>query len=584
MRILLLAHGWNSLTQRVFAETREWGHEVSVELDVNDAVTEEAVRLFRPDAVVAPFLKRRIPESVWRSVPCLVVHPGPPGDRGPAALDHAVLEGARVWGVTVLEATGELDGGPVRGWRTFPVRAGTTKASLYRHEVTEGAVAALRDALGSLARGEPGIPADAVPSELHGRERPAVSQQERAIDWSRDTTAVVLQKIHASDGSPGVLDASLGPAVYLHDAHEERFLRGEPGSLLARRDGAVCRATVDGAVWLGRLRLATEPAGGGPTLPTGAVPLKLPATEVLGERAAALPEVPPPEGASATGTYREIVYEEEGAVGILRFAFANGAFSTAACERLVRAYEAALARPTRVLVLAGGPDFWSNGIDLATIEAAGSPADESWRNIQAIDDVARAILETRDRLTVSALAGNAGAGGAFLALAADLVWARDGVVLNPHYKNTGNLHGSEYWTYVLPRRVGAERAPLVLSPRLPIGTAEARRLGLVDACLGPDLASFERGVRAEAARLAGDPGLAARLEAKRRARDEDEARKPLETYRREELERIRLDFYGFDPSYHVARYNFMHKVPRSRTPLPLAVHRRGAVAREGGRR
>ena len=44
-----------------------------------------------------------------------------------------------------------------------------------------------------------------------------------------------------------------------------------------------------------------------------------------------------------------------------------------------------------------------------------------------------------------------------LALAADQVWAHQGVVLNPHYKNMGNLYGSEYWTCLLPRRV---RSPL----------------------------------------------------------------------------------------------------------------------------
>mgnify|MGYP000332736098 CR=1 FL=1 len=56
--------------------------------------------------------------------------------------------------------------------------------------------------------------------------------------------------------------------------------------------------------------------------------------------------------------------------------------------------------------------------------------------------------------------GNAGAGGCFLARAADCVWVRNGVMLNPHYKNMGNLYGSEYWTYTLPRRVkqGAPRA------------------------------------------------------------------------------------------------------------------------------
>ena len=36
---------------------------------------------------------------------------------------------------------------------------------------------------------------------------------------------------------------------------------------------------------------------------------------------------------------------------------------------------------------------------------------------------------------------------------------------------------------------------------------------------------------------------------------------------------MKLNFYGFDPSYHVARYHFVFKVPRSRTPLFLARHR-----------
>jgi putative two-component system hydrogenase maturation factor HypX/HoxX len=36
---------------------------------------------------------------------------------------------------------------------------------------------------------------------------------------------------------------------------------------------------------------------------------------------------------------------------------------------------------------------------------------------------------------------------------------------------------------------------------------------------------------------------------------------------------MKLNFYGFDPSYHVARYHFVFKLPKSRTPLYLAAHR-----------
>ena len=102
MRILLLSHSFNSLTQRLHVELRERGHDVAVELDIHAEVTRESVALHRPDLVIAPFLKRAIPDDVWRSVRCLVVHPGPPGDRGPAALDWAILDGAGEWGVTVL--------------------------------------------------------------------------------------------------------------------------------------------------------------------------------------------------------------------------------------------------------------------------------------------------------------------------------------------------------------------------------------------------------------------------------------------------------------------------------------------------
>ena len=98
MRVLLLTHSFNCLTQRLFVELRARGNEVSVEFDINEAVTGEAVELFDPDLILAPFLKRAIPERVWRTRRCLIVHPGIAGDRGPSALDWAMLEGERQWG------------------------------------------------------------------------------------------------------------------------------------------------------------------------------------------------------------------------------------------------------------------------------------------------------------------------------------------------------------------------------------------------------------------------------------------------------------------------------------------------------
>jgi putative two-component system hydrogenase maturation factor HypX/HoxX len=555
MRVLLLTHSFNSLTQRLFVELRARGHEVSVEFDINEAVTGEAVELFDPDLILAPFLKRAIPERIWRTRRCLIVHPGIVGDRGPSALDWAILEGERQWGVTVLEARAELDAGPVWASVSFPMRA-ASKSSLYRGELSDGAVRAVMVALERIESGacEPRRVDGADPTVL-GRSRPPCRSTDRVIDWESDSTERVLRKIHSADGSPGVLDTVFGRAVRLFDAHRANGLGGPPGAMLARCGAALARATRNGAVWIGHVREEGQA-------------LKLPAASVFAAEAAGLP---------AAGGYEPIEYEEEGGVGFLHFAFYNGAMSTAQCEALREAYARALERPTRVLVLMGGPDYWSNGIHLGLIEAAESPAEESSRNINAIDDLARDILTTTDRLVISALRGSAGAGGVFLALAADEVWVSQSALLNPHYKDMGNLYGSEYWTYLLPRRVGVESAARLMQRRLPMGTEEACRLGLIDRVLPARVRTSPIPIEIMAQALSQDDALEARIRQKQQRRAHDERMKPLEAYRAEELAHMHRNFYGFDPSYHVARYNFICKVPKSRTPLHLARHRSGAA-------
>lgn len=563
MRILLLAHTFNSLTQRLWVELEARGHEVSLELDVNDATTAQAVALWQPDLLIAPFLKRAIAESVWRAVPCWIVHPGIVGDRGPSALDWAVLEGQICWGVTVLQANAQFDAGDILATHEFTMRA-ATKGSLYRLEVAEAAVAAVLAALERRASGlAPIPPAQWLPAP-RGRARPVCRQADRTVDWTRDATATVLAKIRSADGTPGLLDTSTAVPLKLYDAHAEGALRGAPGAWIARRDEALCRATVDGAVWIGSLARADDSEH----------PFKRPAAWVLPELAAQLPEAPLAlDAAPGTPTWRELAYTEADGVGVLHFAFYNGAMSTTQCRRLAAALAWAKTRPTQVLLLAGGPDFWSNGLHLNVIEGAADPAAESTANIEAMDDAVLEILTATDQLTLAALQGNAGAGGVFLALAADLVWARSGVVLNPHYKGMGNLYGSEYWTYALPRRVGAERAARITAQRLPMGTTEARALGLIDDAFASTPTDFLHEALVRARHLAADPGLAERLRTKAARRAADEAVKPLAAYRAEELERMRLNFHGFDPSYHVARSHFVRKSGKARTPSWLARHR-----------
>jgi putative two-component system hydrogenase maturation factor HypX/HoxX len=588
MRILLLTHSFNSLSQRLFGVLQALGHTVSVELDIADAVTEEAVEMFKPDVVLAPFLKRRIPETVWARTVCLVVHPGIPGDRGPSALDWAITRGDAQWGVTVLQAVEDMDAGEVWAWEPFAMRPGATKSSLYRREVTHAAVVAV---LRALQRFTPGslTPTAHVSPQATGTWNPLMRQTDRRIHWPTDTTATILQKIAAADGSPGVLDTLFTLPCRLFDANPAStqvaamFSGHEPGTVLARRGPALLRRTVDGAIWIGHVRQEedTTPPQTAPPQPPAANVLKLAATRVFATQSAALPELPVPL-MREDGEWDELHYREFGPadarVGWLDFEFHNGAMSERQCLRLRDALRWVRTRSTQVLVLAGGQEFFSNGIHLHDIEAAqrvagDSAADASMRNINAMDDVALEVLTLTDRITVAALHGNAGAGGCFLALAADVVWAHAGVVLNPHYKNMGNLYGSEYWTYSLPRRIGDAASRALMQERLPLTAADAVARGLLDAAFGEGAQDFGEQVLQKALALAATHNLTQHLTQKQAQRQQDEAHKPLADYRAEELQRMHRNFYGFDPSYHVARHHFVYRKPHAWTPRHLAVHR-----------
>ncbi len=559
MRILLLVHAFNSLSQRVFVELEELGHEVSVEFDISDAVLREAVALFHPDLILAPFLKRAICEDIWKQVTCLIVHPGIKGDRGPSALDWAILNDEKKWGVTILQAESEMDAGPVWSSLEFKVRPGATKSSLYRNEVTQTAIKAIHQAIERFESNvfQPSRPNINAP-DSRGIERPPARQSDRKVNWDVDDTKTVLRKINSADGTPGLKDEIFGRTVFLYDAHLAHGFSGKPGEVIAKSGPAICRATTDGAIWIGHLRDGDEPNT-----------FKLPATRVLNEKIKNLREV----SIDSINGYSEIRSYEKDDVGYLHFDFYNGAMSTQQCDRLLIAYREMLKRPTKVIVLMGGTDFWSNGMHLNVIKASPSAADESWRNINAIDDLAEEIIKTTSHLTVSALQGNAGAGGVFLARAADYVWLREGIILSPHYKDMGNLFGSEFWTYLLPRYTGQDNAKAISQARLPMSSKQAVEFGLGDERFGDSHKAFCAQVVERAKKLSTSQDFDQLLHDKIARRKIDENRKPLGDYRATELEKMKSNFYGFDPSYHIARYNFVHKIPKSRTPVTISRHR-----------
>lgn len=583
MRILLISSAFSGLTQRFYTELTDAGYDVSVELHLGDeAELLEGVQLFQPDLILCPYLTRRIPTTIYQHYLCLIVHPGIKGDRGPSSLDWAIQNGESEWGVTLLEAAEAMDSGAIWASKTFALRP-ASKSSIFNREVTQAAIDCLWEALTYFD--VPNFQAEALDYSkpgIAGQCRPLMKQSDRKLDWKHQSSDEILRRIRAADGSPGVLDEIFGQAFYLFNASKELQLTGKPGEIIAQANQAICRATVDGGIWIGHLK---------PKLPDGRG-IKLPATQAL---QAFWPK--PATGLQSWLTTsiknlqidytqpgrqlpcQEVWYEIHGSAAYLYFAFHNGGMSTEQCRLLLSVYQHLAQSNVKVIVLMGGEDFWSNGIHLNQIEAAENPAEASWQNINAIDDLIYQIITTLDKLTIAAVSGNAGAGGAILAIAADHVIARDGVIFNPHYKNMGELYGSEYWTYLLPKRVGQTIATQLTEQRLPVSAKKAWQLGLVDKVLDKQPKIFTAQVKHVVDRLINNPTeLQTLLTHKANTRCVDESSQPLATYRKFELTQMYGNFYN-DSAYHTARQQFVFKKPVTDTPLSLAKHRQSSTVK-----
>src|ERR1700724_4006118 len=122
MRILFLTSAHNSLSQRLWIELGDLGHEIRVCVAATGEAMIAAVTREAPDLIIAPMLKIAIPEEVWSRHLCLIVHPGIKGDRGPSSLDWAIANQEKTWGATILEGADEFDAGPIWASHEFTLR------------------------------------------------------------------------------------------------------------------------------------------------------------------------------------------------------------------------------------------------------------------------------------------------------------------------------------------------------------------------------------------------------------------------------------------------------------------------------
>jgi putative two-component system hydrogenase maturation factor HypX/HoxX len=560
MKVLLLCSAFNGLCQRIHREVSLEGHEVSVELSPNPMVMREHRDRFLPDIIIAPFLKHRIPNDIWLSTICLILHPGVCGDGGPSSIDWAILNRETVWGATLLQANQNLDGGRVWASHNFTLRS-SNKSNIYRREITAFASKMINKSLKHYEKFKSSLAFDAGDVSLNSAGwKPYMKQSMREINWSSDSTDDIVRKINSADSSPGLLSSIGGVSCYLFGAQKDRKLSldAPAGQVLGHREEAICLATRDGSVWIKQLKVSSSSSD---DLERS---YKLPALRALASYRHLLKIEP-----ISSSLKKEIHSTKTQGIAYLYFNCYNGALNSEQCINFLAEYRQLNQDPdVKVIVLMGGNDFWCNGIHLNCIENANDPAKESWRNINAINLIVEAVITTCDKLTVAALRNNAGAGGAMLALACDYVIARDGVVVNPHYGLMG-LPGSEFSTYLLPKKVGKKRAKELLQNCMPIVAREALEIELFDRVFSENWNSFHRQLRNYGRELAEHEDFDILIREKKRVRQQDEQRRALVSYSSRELQAMKKVFNDVDSDYHLLRYRFVHKIVERETPSRL---------------
>ncbi len=546
MKITLLISSFNSTSQLAYTYLKEQEHSVDVVYAINDVKMIEEVKAFNPEFILCPFLKKFVPSTIYLNYPTYILHPGVRGDKGAYSLDNALLEAKDEWGVVYLRANDDFDGGDIYVEKRFFMRE-TYKASLYRNEVNVASLEALCELLQNVVNSD-FTPISQLPTPLHKQ----LTQVDRAIHWQTDTTKEIMKKIYMSDSLPGVLDEILGVECYLYGAWEEEKLKGNrPKEVLAKRDGAICLCTLDGAIWITHLKEKGS--------------FKLPATYVLKERLKGIKEERLPLIFDKSyKTFYEISCEIKNEVAYLHFNFHNGAFSSEKCMKLKYAFEY-IKEQVKVVVLMGGVDFFSNGIHLNILEDSKKNGEDGWSNINAMNDLVKSVLFADDVITVASLEKNAGAGGVFLALVCDYVLMREGVVLNPHYKTLG-LSGSEYHTYSLPKRVGEEKAQELLDACLPIGAVEANTIGMVDSVFAYE--NYHKKLENFCLALVSDEDT---YEDFLWEKEDflEENRELIEAKREAEIAVMHPEFWDEGSSFHQLRYEFVYKICPRETPERL---------------
>ncbi|KAG8427580.1 RNA polymerase II C-terminal domain kinase beta subunit [Metarhizium acridum] len=177
----------------------------------------EAADLVKPHLIICPFLTSLVPQQVYETYLTLIVHPGPPGDAGPSALDWMLMgDDGTVADSQQLLRDNRFN--PRRVFGIYPLGAPLSPPTTPKPDGTSSSVAG--DTSPGLSADKEFAQLSVTTSEpfLGGKthHRPLLKASDRHFDIRKHTASTISRRIRSADSQPGCLSDLFGPKLYLY--------------------------------------------------------------------------------------------------------------------------------------------------------------------------------------------------------------------------------------------------------------------------------------------------------------------------------------------------------------------------------
>lgn len=213
-----------------------------------------ALQALTPDLIVVAAYGKILPR-VLLDLPrygCINVHASVlPRHRGAAPIQHAIIAGDAVTGVTIMAMNETMDAGDIHLVRETLIRDDDTGGSLTDRLAELGATA-LGDAIDQLHDGT--LPRTPQPAE-GVTFAPRIERPHLKLDWTQPA-ATLARTVRAFQPAPVAFTTMGGAVLRVHRADAvARDRAGAPGTVLRADPGGLVVATGDGALRLIEVQL-----------------------------------------------------------------------------------------------------------------------------------------------------------------------------------------------------------------------------------------------------------------------------------------------------------------------------------------